>query len=272
MSAMDDGRTLPHWINAYVAVAALLVLLPIIVIVPVSFSASSSLALPTEGLSLRWYQSVFGDASLLRAFYLSMLIAAVSSVISLLLGIPAAYVIARRNLRFLDALLLTPITFPAVVFGGALLMVLAPIGLVRTVPGLIAAHALTTLPFVVRTVVSTIHGIDEALEDAATILGAGRLRVFRYVVLPLAMPGILSALCFAFVISFDEFSVSLFLVGTGVMTLPLEMYQRMQFIINPTIAAASVLLVGVTFVLVFVIERIVGIEKMFGVGERRHGH
>src|ERR1041384_4421992 len=114
MSVMDDGRTLTGWMSVYVAIAALLVLLPIIVIVPVSFSASSSLALPTEGLSLRWYQSVFGDASLLRAFYLSTLIAAVSSIISLLLGIPAAYVIARRNLRFLDALLLTPITFPAV--------------------------------------------------------------------------------------------------------------------------------------------------------------
>lgn len=272
MSAMNDSQDLPRWINVYVAVAALLVLLPIIVIVPVSFSATSSLSLPTEGLSLRWYESVFGDASLLRAFYLSVLIAAASSLIALALGIPAAYVIARRNLRFMDALLLTPITFPAVVFGGALLMVFAPIGLVRTVPGLVAAHALTTLPFVVRTVVSTMHGIDEALEDAAMILGAGRLRVFRYVVLPLATPGILSALCFAFVISFDEFSVSLFLVGTGVTTLPLEMYQRMQFVINPTIAAASVLLVSITFALVFVIERIVGVERMFGVSASRHGH
>jgi putative spermidine/putrescine transport system permease protein len=269
---MEEGRTLPRWISAYVAIVALLVLLPIVVIIPVSFSAGSSLSLPTEGLSLRWYQSVFGDAPLLRAFFLSMLIAALSSILSLLLGIPAAYVIARRNLRFLDALLLTPITFPAVVFGGSLLMVLAPIGLVRTIPGLVAAHTLVTLPFVVRTVVSTIHGIDEALEDAATILGASRLRVFRHVVLPLAMPGILSALCFAFVISFDEFSVSLFLVGTGVMTLPLEMYQRMQFIINPTIAAASVLLVGITFAFVFIIERTVGVERMFGVGERRRVH
>jgi putative spermidine/putrescine transport system permease protein len=268
---MQDGRTLPRWISVYVAGVAVLVLLPILVIVPVSFSATSSLALPTEGLSLRWYQSVLGDASLLRAFSLSLLVAAVSSLIALALGIPAAYVIARRNLRFLDALLLTPITFPAVVFGGALLMVLAPIGLVRTVPGLVAAHALTTLPFVVRTMVSTIHGIDEALEHAAMILGAGRLRVFRHIVLPLAIPGILSALAFAFIISFDEFSVSLFLVGTGVMTLPLEMYQRMQFIINPTIAAASVLLVGITFAFVFLIESTVGVEKMFGVSERRHG-
>jgi putative spermidine/putrescine transport system permease protein len=263
MTAMHEGRTLPRWINAYVAISAVIVLLPIVVIVPVSFSANASLALPTEGLSLRWYHSVFGDASLIRAFLLSILIATVSSLISLLAGIPAAYVIARRNLRFLDAMLLTPITFPAVVFGGALLMVLSPIGLVRTVPGLIAAHVLMTLPFVIRTMVATIHGIDVALEDAATILGAGRLRVFRYVILPLAVPGMISALSFAFIISFDEFSVSLFLVGTGVMTLPLEMYQRMQFIINPTIAAASVLLVGITFALVFVLDRVVGVERLF---------
>jgi ABC-type spermidine/putrescine transport system permease subunit II len=177
MTPMQDGRMLPRWINIYVAVTAAIVLLPIVVIVPVSFSANASLSLPTEGLSLRWYQSVFGDASLIRAFLLSILIATVSSLISLLAGIPAAYVIARRNLRFLDAILLTPITFPAVVFGGALLMVLSPIGLVRTIPGLIAAHVLMTLPFVIRTMVATVHGIDTALEDAATILGAGRLRV-----------------------------------------------------------------------------------------------
>lgn len=267
---MED-RALPPWINVYVGMAALVVLLPLLVIVPVSFSASSSLSLPTDGLSLRWYASVFGDGALLHAFYLSVLIAAISSLISLALGIPAAYVIARRNLRVLDAVLLTPIMFPAVVFGGALLMVLAPIGLVRTLPGLIAAHTLTTLPFVIRTMVATIHGIEESLEDAATILGAGRMRVFRHVVLPLATPGIFSSLCFAFIISFDEFSVSLFLVGTGVVTLPLEMYQRMQFIINPTIAAASVVLVGITFGLVVLIERVIGIERMFSGDERRHG-
>jgi putative spermidine/putrescine transport system permease protein len=142
-------------------------------------------------------------------------------------------------------------------------MVFAPIGLVRTVPGLIAAHVLMTLPFVIRTMVATIHGIDATLEDAATILGAGRLRVFRHVILPLAAPGMISAASFAFIISFDEFSVSLFLVGTNVMTLPLEMYQRMQFIINPTIAAASVLLVAMTFAVVFVLDRAIGMERLF---------
>jgi putative spermidine/putrescine transport system permease protein len=259
---MHNGTTIPRWIKLYVALAVAVVLLPIVVIIPVSFSATASLSLPAEGLSLRWYREVFGDVPLARAFLLSTLIAVVSSVVSLLVGVPAAYVIARRNLRVLDSILLTPIAFPAVVFGGALLMVFAPIGLVRTVPGLIAAHVMMTLPFVVRTMVATIHGIDATLEDAATILGADRLRVFRYVILPLAASGMVSAFSFAFIISFDEFSVSLFLVGTNVMTLPLEMYQRMQFIINPTIAAASVLLVLITFAMVFMIDRTIGLERL----------
>jgi putative spermidine/putrescine transport system permease protein len=263
MMPVEEGKAVPRWINLYVGLSVVLVLLPIVVIIPVSFSATASLSLPSEGLSFRWYQEVFGDVPLIRAFLLSTLIAAVSSIISLAAGVPAAYVIARRNLRGLDAVLLTPVTFPAVVLGGALLMVFAPIGLVRTVPGLIAAHVIMTLPFVVRTMVATIHGIDVTLEDAATILGADRFRVFCHVVLPLAASGMISAASFAFIISFDEFSVSLFLVGTNVMTLPLEMYQRMQFVINPTIAAASVLLVGATFAIVFVLDRTIGLERLF---------
>jgi putative spermidine/putrescine transport system permease protein len=260
---MSDGAAVPRWITVYVGIVVILVLLPIAVIFPVSFSASSSLSLPTEGFSLRWYQAVFSDSPLIHAFLLSLFIAAASSIISIIVGAPAAYVIARRNLRVVDAVLLSPLAFPGVVFGGALLMVFAPMGLVRTVPGLLAAHVIVALPFALRPMVATIHGINPAIEDAATILGAGRLRVFRHVIIPLALPGVISAFAFSFIISFDEFSVSLFLVGTNVMTLPLEIYQRMQFIINPTIAAASVLLVGAAFVFAFALDRAIGIERLF---------
>ena len=254
---------MPRWIGIHVWAVVVIVLLPIFVIVPVSLSVTASMSLPTEGLSVRWYQALFADSSLIRAFGLSVGIAALSASIGIAAGIPCAYVIARRNLALLDIILLSPITFPAVVFGGALLMVLAPFGLVRTVPGLVAAHVAVTLPYVIRTMVSTIYGIDVGLEDAATMLGADRLKVLRYVILPLATPGIISAFSFAFIISFDEFSVSLFLVGTNVMTLPLALYQHMQFIIDPTIAAASVLLVGATFACVFLLDRTVGIERFF---------
>lgn len=254
---------MPRWIKIHLAAVVAFSLVPIAVVFPVSLNATSSMSLPTEGLSLRWYAAVFQDEALIRAFGLSIFVACASSVISLAAGIPCAYVIARRNLRMLDAVLLSPITFPAVVLGAALLMVLAPLGLVRSVPGLVAAHIVVTLPFVIRTMVSAIHGIDVGLEEAATLLGANRLRTFRHVLLPLAMPGVISSFCFAFIISFDEFSVSLFLVGTGVTTLPLEMYQRMQFIIDPTIAAASVLLIALTTLSVFVLDRLVKVERVF---------
>lgn len=252
-----------RWIRIHVALVIGLSLLPIAIVVPVSLNATASMSLPTDGLSLRWYQAVFEDDALIHAFGLSIFVATASSAISLVAGVPCAYAIARRNLRVLDSILLSPIMFPAVVFGAALLMVFAPLGLVRSVPGLVAAHVAVTLPFVIRTMVSAFHGINVGLEEAATMLGANRLRTFRHVLLPLAAPGIVSSFSFAFIISFDEFSVSLFLVGTGVMTLPLEMYQRMQFIIDPTIAAASVILIAITVASVFALDRFLNFERLF---------
>jgi putative spermidine/putrescine transport system permease protein len=260
---MHAEAGMPRWIKIHVGLVIFLSLLPIIVVLPVSFNATTSMSLPTEGVSLRWYQSLVHDGPLLRSLWLSVLVATASSLIAMIVGIPCAYVIARRNLRMLDAILLSPITFPAVVFGAALLMVLSPLGLVRTVFGLIGAHTAVVLPFVIRTMVSTFHGIDHGLEEAATMLGADRSRICRHILLPLAGSGIISSVCFAFIISFDEFSVSLFLVGTQVMTLPLEMYQRMQFIIDPTIAAVSVMLILVTVALVVGLDRLVNFERLF---------
>jgi putative spermidine/putrescine transport system permease protein len=260
---MRPSANVPRWIRFHVALVLILSLLPIVIVLPVSLNATASMALPTEGISLRWYQALFHDADLMRAFGLSAFIATVSSLLALAVGIPCAYVIARRHLNVLDAILLSPITFPAIVLGAALLMAFAPLGLVRSVPGLIAAHLVITLPYVVRTMVSTMHGIDVVLEEAAAMLGANTLRVYRHILLPISMPGIISSLCFAFIISFDEFTVSLFLVGTNVMTLPIEMYQRMQFVIDPTIAAASVVLIAIALLCTFAVDRWVRFERLF---------
>lgn len=254
---------MPRWINVHVAILVSLILLPILVIVPVSFSAGTSLALPTEGLSLRWYEATLSDGALMQALGLSALIAVTSASIATAIGVPAAYGIVRGKIPYLENVLLLPITFPSVVLGGALLVIFSPLGLVRSVPGLIAAHVAVTLPFVLRTMISSMHTIEVHLEEAATILGANRVRMLLHVVLPLARPGILTSLAFAFIVSFDEFSVSLFLVGTDVMTLPLELYQRIQFVINPVIAAASVLLVATTFFALLLVDRTVGLERFF---------
>lgn len=259
---MRSPAKIPLWIKCHVALVLGLSLLPIVVILPVSLNTTASMVLPSEGISLQWYRALLQDWALIHAFGLSIFVAIVASIISLSVGIPCAYVIARRNLRVLDTILLSPITFPAIVLGAALLMAFAPLGLVRSVTGLIAAHVIVTLPYVVRTMVSTIHGISPTLEEAATILGANTIRIYRHILLPLALPGIISSLCFAFIISFDEFTVSLFLVGTNVMTLPIEMYQRMQFIIDPTIAAASVVLVSISLLGVFILDRWIRFDRI----------
>jgi putative spermidine/putrescine transport system permease protein len=208
----------PRLLHVYVLCIAVLVLLPIVVIIPVSLNPSPSLGLPVGGVSLRWYISALSDRRLLHALELSILVALISTIVALSVGSCAAYAIARRDLRTLDLLFLAPIAFPGVVLGGALLFVLAPLGLVRTAPGLITAHVVVVLPYIVRTMVTAFRAIDPRLEEAAAILGATPWRMGRRILLPLALPGLISAAVFGFIISFDEFSVSLFLVGTNLMT------------------------------------------------------
>jgi putative spermidine/putrescine transport system permease protein len=266
MSGRSDISRSPKWLGFYTWGVVILVLLPIAVIVAVSINNTAALELPTHGISFQWYRAALNDSKLLDSFSLSIGIAAGATAISLTIGAPAAYVIARFDLRLLDALFLAPIAFPAIIFGAALLMFFAPLGLVRTVPGLLIGHSVVVLPYIVRTMATTIRGIDVRLEEAALMLGASGFKVMSHIIVPLAMPGLISAACFAFIISFDEFSVSLFLVGTGVMTLPIEMYQRIQFIIDPTIAAASTLLLLGSIVFVVIVERFVGLQRLL-VGE-----
>jgi putative spermidine/putrescine transport system permease protein len=161
-------------------------------------------------------------------------------------------------------LFLTPLVFPAIVLAAAIAMVLAPLGLVRNFWGLVLAHIIVTLPYVVRTVSATLAEIEPAFEEAALTLGANPWRAFCGITLPLLRPGLIAGATFSFIISFDEFTISLFLVGSGMMTLPIEMYNYAEYSLDPTLAAVSTLLVLVTALAVLAIERSVGLGKQFG--------
>jgi putative spermidine/putrescine transport system permease protein len=142
-------------------------------------------------------------------------------------------------------------------------MVLNPLRLERTVVGLFLAHVVITIPYVLRTVSATLHGVNRTLEESAAILGANRWRTFRHVTLPLIRPGLIAGATFSLIISFDEFTVSLFLTGPGLMTLPLEIYNYTEFTIDPTIAAISTVLIALSVAVIVAIERYLGFEKHF---------
>jgi len=160
-------------------------------------------------------------------------------------------------------LFMTPLIFPAIVFGAAMALMLSPLGLLRSVWGLALAHTVLIFPYILRTALATLFEVDKSLHEAAYTLGANRWQTFRYVILPLLRPGLLAGATFSLIISFDEFTVSTFLVGPGLMTLPLEMYNYSEFSLDPTIAAISTVLLVITSIAILIIEKLVGLGKQF---------
>ncbi|TPJ38272.1 ABC transporter permease [Mesorhizobium sp. B2-6-5] len=242
-------------------------LLPVVVVIPSAFSGGASMTFPPEGFSLRWVEKLAEFPQFLSAFFLSCGIAIAATTVSLAIGLPASYALARANFPFrdaLEALLLLPIVFPAVVFGVSLLILLAPTGLVGNPTGLIVAHVILTLPYVIRTVTSGIREISVEVEEAAYTLGASPLSAVFAVTIPLLKPALLASMTFSFIISFDEFVVTLFLVDSDTVTLPVEMFNYAQHFLDPTIAVVSVLLICVTAGVVWILDRVWGFERQLG--------
>jgi putative spermidine/putrescine transport system permease protein len=241
-----------------------LLLAPVTVVVAVSFSSGQFLAFPPPGLSLRWYQALFTNADMMAALGTSALLAAAVSALSLLLGLPAAYAIARLDFpgrRIMADLLAAPLLLPTLVLGLALLLALQPLKLVATWPGLILAHCTLAVPFAVRIMTTSISSVPADLEAAARTLGASPLRAALRVTLPLAAPGVMAAAALCFLISFDETVISLFLVGPRLTTLPVELFRYAENRTDPMVAALSMLLISIAFAVVLLVERAAGLTR-----------
>lgn len=250
----------------YVALVLAFLALPIVVVMPSAFSAGPNLGFPPQGLSLKWFKNVVDHPEFARALGVSLSVAVVATALSLGLGTLAAFALVRHHFPGRAALQLAfvaPLVFPAIVYGVAMLMVLSPLKLTRTALGLVLAHVIITLPYVLRTVSATLHGVDRRLEEAAQILGANPWRTFWNVTFPLVRPGLIAGATFSLIVSFDEFTVSLFLTGPGLMTLPLEIYHYTEFTIDPTIAAISTVLIVLSVATIMAIERFLGFERHF---------
>jgi putative spermidine/putrescine transport system permease protein len=241
---------------ACVAVLAFL-LVPIAVIVPLSFSDSSFLVYPIPGWSLKWYENLFTSGDWIRAARNSFIVAPMATVIATVLGTMAAVGLARTNFPYKGALmsvLIAPMVVPIVVVGVATYLFFAPLGLVDSYAGLIVVHAALGAPFVLTTVLATLQGFNHNLVRASLSLGAGPLRTFFRVTLPVIAPGVISGALFAFATSFDEVVVTLFLAGPEQVTLPRQMFTGIRENITPTIAAVATLLIIFTTSLLLVLE------------------
>lgn len=237
---------------------------PIIIMVPLSFNAqpyftftTEMLTLRPEGFSLRWYEALFSSSQWMTSIRNSLVIGLASTVVATVLGTLAALGLARSEMPFkglIMGLLISPMIVPLIISAAGMFFFYSSVGLANTFLGVILAHAALGTPFVVITVTATLVGFDRSLTRAAASLGAGPTRTFFKIQMPLILPGVISGALFAFITSFDEIVIVLFLAGVEQRTIPREMWSGIREQISPTILAVASILVAFSIALLTAVE------------------
>jgi len=238
---------------------------PIIVVCLVAFTPEGYLSLPTNGFSLRWFRTIADYPEFINAFWVSLWIGAVSSVIALLFAVPAALAIARYQFRgreALSALFLSPLMIPHVVLGIAFLRFFTQTGLSGTFVALLISHVIVVFPFALRLTLAAATGMDRSVEMAAVSLGANNWTLFRRVTLPLILPGVVSGWALAFIQSFDEVTMTVFLAAPGIETLPVRMFLYIQDNIDPLVTSVSASVIVITMLALILLDRFYGLERV----------
>lgn len=251
-----------------VSTVALLVIvflqIPVVVVVLAAFSTTSYLTIPPQGWTLAWFGKVLSDPIYLSAIRMSLILAFGSTAISLVLGTAAAYALFRKAVPGSEAIisfLMAPLILPAVVTGVALLQYFSMTGLRGSLFGLLMAHVIITVPYIVRSALASLSGLDVAVEEAARVLGAGGFEAFRLVTLPLIMPGLAAGALFAFITSLDNVPVTIFLISASQTTLPVLIFSSVEMGVDPSVAAISTLLIVATGVILLIAERRAGFHR-----------
>ena len=242
------------------------VLAPIVIVCAVAFTPEGFLSFPTRGLSLRWFRTILDYPEFIRAFRDSVWLAALSSTLAIGLAVPAALGIVRHRFpgrEAMTALFMSPLMVPHVVLGIAFLRFFSQIGLNGTFLGLVLSHIIVILPFALRLVLAASYGMDRRIEHAAVSLGASAPTVFRRVTLPLILPGVVSGWMLAFINSFDEVTMTVFIASPSTTTLPVRMFLYIQDNIDPLVTSVSACLIAMTIVVMIVLDRLYGLDRLF---------
>ncbi len=240
-------------------------LAPILVVCAVAFTPEAFLSFPTNGLSLRWFRAIADYPEFVSAFWQSIGIGALSSLIAVALCVPAALAIARHRFRGRDAMLAlfqSPLMIPHVVLGIAFLRFFTEIGIAGTFAGLLIAHVVVVFPFALRLTLASAVGMNPQIEHAAASLGASDWTTLRRITLPLVFPGLVSGWALAFVNSFDEVTMTVFIATPGTETLPVRIFLYIQDNIDPLVTSVSAVVIAFTVVMLVLLDRLYGLEAL----------
>ena len=246
------------------ALSFILLMAPAVVVIVVSFTSGYSLKFPPPGYSFRWYVSLLDAWQLQFAAGNSLKVALATTILAVLLGVPAALAIARSpsaKARVLDSLFMSPLVLPALSFGLAALMFFSLIGLPVSPLTLVIGHVIVCVPFILRTTIASIAQLEFSLLESSASLGASKLYTFRWITLPLIRPGILAGAFIAFMSSFDNVPVSLFLRDARTDMLPIRMWQDLEGKLDVSIAAVSGVMIVLTLSLMMLMERLAGLSR-----------
>ena len=259
---------------AYRLVVALVfafMLMPVVFVAWVSFFANEIVTFPPQGYTLSWYTRAWANRAFTDGFLTSIQVGLFSMVAGLILGIPASFAIVRGRFpgrEALNALMLSPLVVPGVVAGTAIyiyfvqLEIWTDVRFVATLPGLVAAHVMLTIPWTVRLISASLVGVDRSMEEAAMNLGATPLTTFLRITLPMIRPGVVAAAIFSFIASFTDLEMTLFLIGPGRSTLQIALLQYLEWKFDPSVAAVSFVQVTIIGIGLLVTDRFVKLSKV----------
>ena len=248
----------------YIAVLMVFILVPALIIIPVSFGSGDMFSFPPSSFTLEQYIALVQDERILSSLWLSLYIGIGSTILAGGVGILSALGIVRGNLPFkglLESFFMGPLIVPFITTGIGFLIIFVPMGLVGTPFGIILAHSVIISPYIIRIVIATLRHLDPALEEAAIVHGATPWYTFYTVVLPQLLPSIISGGMLAFLVSLDEYTVTVFLSQANTVTIPIRIFQYVTMDINPIITALASVTVIASFILIVVLEKKCKIHK-----------
>lgn len=257
---MKKGKLL----SIFVLLVYVFLFAPLVIIAMTSIGTENYIAFPPKGFSFKWFLNVFNSDSFMKSMSISFSISGIATIGALIIGIPAAYGLSRGNFKGKGALksfFFSPLIVPGIVVGFSLFQFLIVKLALPIYTSLFIGHTLVIVPYIIRVVGSSIEGLDYSIEEAAVSLGCTKVQSFFKVVMPNITSGIIASFMLAFINSFNNVPVSMFLTGPGVSTLPITMMNYVEYNYDPTVSALSVLLMIITIGVMFVAEKTLGLGK-----------